>query len=117
MIKGIYDENPPVSYPMITIQEIDNSEMTEYSTADGEEVSSLSYQIDCYSRGTLDLQATESSMLIGRIVNEVLGGEKYKMTRISTPALMPLIEDNSIIKYSIRYSCALFLSQKTIYKN
>ncbi len=102
---------------MITIQEIDNSEATEYSTANGEEVSSLSYQIDCYSRGTLDLQATESSMLIGRTVNEVLGGNKYKMTRVSTPVLMPLIEDNSIIKYSIRYTCALFLNQNTIYKN
>lgn len=102
---------------MITIQEINNSENTQYSTSEGEQVSDLSYQIDCYSRGTLKLQATESSMLIGKVVNEVLGGKKYKMTRISTPVLMPLIEDNSIIKYSIRYTCVLFLNQNTIYKN
>lgn len=117
MIKGIYDENPPADYPMITIQELDNSENTRFSTAEGEQVSNLSYQIDCYSRQTLNLQATDSVMLMGRIVNEVLGGPKYKMTRISTPALMPLIEDRSVMKYSLRYNCVLFLNQHTIYKS
>ena len=39
------------------------------------------------------------------------------MTRIGTPALMPLIEDKTIIKYSLRYTCVLDLTTDTIYKN
>lgn len=102
---------------MITIFELSNSEVERFSTATGEEVSSLAYQIDCYSRNTTDLQSTESAMLIGRIVNQVLGGMNYKMTRIGTPVLMPLIEDKTVMKYSLRYSCVLELKTNTIYKN
>lgn len=116
MIKGIYDENPTVDYPMITVFELDNSENTRFSTADGEKVSNLSYQIDCYSRGTELFQATESAMLMGRVVNKVLGGKNYKMTRMGTPALMPLIQDKTVIKYSLRYTCVLELETSTIYK-
>lgn len=116
-VKGIYDENPKVSYPMITVQEIENSENIRFSTASGEKVSNLSYQIDCYSGNTKHLQSTYSSMQIGKIVNNLLGGEKYKMTRIGTPAVMPLLNDKTIIKYSLRYTCVLDLSTNTIYKN
>lgn len=101
---------------MITVLEINNSENEKFSTSEGEKVSDLSYQIDCYSRNTDNLQATESAMLMGRIVNEVLGGMKYKLTRVGTPAIMPLIEDNTVIKYSLRYSCVLQLETNTIYK-
>ena len=117
VVKGIYDENPKASYPMITIQEIENSENTRFSTADGEQISNLSYQIDCYSGNTENLQATYSAMEMGKIVNDLLGGPNYKMTRIGTPALMPLIEDKTIIKYSLRYTCVLNLKINTIYKN
>lgn len=102
---------------MITVFELDNSENIRFSTADGEKVSNLSYQIDCYSRQTETLQATESAMLMGRIVNRLLGGPRYKMTRIGTPVLMPLIQDKTVIKYSLRYTCVLELDTNTIYKN
>lgn len=117
IIKGIYDENPPVNYPMVTIFELNNSENERFSTADGEKVSGLDYQIDCYSRSTEYLQATDSAMLMGRVVNRLLGGPKYKMTRIGTPVLMPLIQDKTVIKYSLRYTCVLELDTNTIYKN
>lgn len=102
---------------MVTIFEINNAENTRFSTTSGEEVSDLAYQIDCYSRGTSTLQATESAMLMGRIVNRLLGGPRYKMNRIGTPALMPLIQDKTVLKYSLRYSCVLELDTNTIYKN
>lgn len=117
VIKGIYDENPPVKYPMVTIFEIDNSENERFSTATGEKVSNLGYQIDCYSRQTSHLQATDSAMLMGRIVNRLLGGPNYKMTRIGTPVFMPLVQDKTVIKYSLRYNCVVELDTNTIYKN
>lgn len=102
---------------MVTILEINNSENERFSTSEGEKVSELGYQIDCYSRGTELLQSTDSAMLMGRVVNEILGGPRYKMVRIGAPAIMPLIQDKTVIKYSLRYTCVLELDTNTIYKN
>jgi hypothetical protein len=101
---------------MITILEINNSEEVKYSTAEGEKVSLLGYQIECYSGNTDTLQATESAMLIGKKVNSVLGSPPYKLTRVSTGAILPMIEDNSIIRYILRYECRIELETNTIYK-
>lgn len=102
---------------MITIDEIDNSENENFSTATGEQVSNLAYQIDCYSKQTSHLQASDSARFMGKIVNEVLGGEKYKMTRTGTPALVPLINDDTVMKYTLRYRCVLDINHHTIYKS
>lgn len=48
--------------------------------------------------------------------NELLTGEKYKLTRISASALAPLISDKSIMRYSLRYEGSIFLDTNTIYK-
>lgn len=102
---------------MVTVDEINNAEKERFSTSEGEKVSELGYQIDCYSRNTENLQATDSAMLIGRIVNSVLGGPKYKMKRTGTPVKMPLIQDKTVIKYTVRYTCVLEIETNTIYKN
>lgn len=53
---------------------------------------------------------------MGERANEVLTGEKYKLTRVGAPALAPLISDKSIMRYSLRYECSIFLDTNTIYK-
>ena len=45
-IKEAYDENPKISYPMITVYEFDNSEAREYTSNLGEEFSDIGYQIN-----------------------------------------------------------------------
>lgn len=102
---------------MITIDEIRNNENTQFSTSEGEKVSNLAYQIDCYSKTTETFQATDSAKLIGQVVNRLLGGSRYKMNRIGDPALLPLTTDKTIMKYSLRYSCVLDLDTHTIYKS
>lgn len=75
----------------------------------------MSYQIECLSRDTEYLQATESVMLMGMVVNELLTGPNYKLRRIGNPSFLPLVNDENIIRYILRYSCSIDLDTNTIY--
>lgn len=55
-------------------------------------------------------------ILMGKRVDEVLTGKNYRMTRIGTPSLLPVLSEKNIIKYSIRYNCSLDIDTHTIYK-
>lgn len=114
-VKGAYDIVPEIDYPLITILEIENTENSRFTDNNGEHVSDLSYQIECCSRNTTELEATESAMLMGRVVNELLTGSKYKLRRIGTPTLAPIPDDPDIIRYILRYSCSIDLDTNTIY--
>lgn len=121
-VKGAYDNIPAIKYPLITILEIQNTENTRFTDNNGEHISNLTYQIECYSRDTERLQATESAMLMGRTVNALLTGPRYKMTRIGNPTIMgnastsPFTNDRDIIRYVQRYSCSVNLDTHIIYK-
>lgn len=100
---------------MITILEIQNTENNKFTDNDGEHVSDLSYQIESLSRDTTELQATESAMLMGNVINSLLTGPTYKLTRVGTPAIAPLVDDKDIIRYIQRYSCSIDLDRNTIH--
>ena len=114
-VKGAYDTVPEISYPLITILEIQNTENSKFTDNNGEHVSDLSYQIECSSRNTTELEATESAMLMGNIVNKLLTGPTYKLSRIGTPTLAPIPDDQDIIRYILRYSCSIDLDSNTIH--
>jgi hypothetical protein len=115
-IKEIYEKNPKIKYPMITIQEINNAEDTRYTSNIGEEFSALGYQINIYSRDISQLQANEVVRLLGAEVNKVLG-EKMRMVREGNPSTAPLPSDNTILQYSQRYSCVFDIIRNIIYKD
>lgn len=114
-VKGAYDTIPEISYPLITILEIQNTENSKFTDNNGEHVSDLSYQIECCSRNTTQLEATESAMLMGKVVNELLTGPNYKLSRVGTPSLVPITDDKDVIRYILRYSCSVCLDTNTIY--
>lgn len=95
--------------------EIQNTENQKFTDNNGEHVSDLSYQIECLSRDTEELEATESAMLMGKIINKLLTGPNYRLSRVGTPAIVPMIDDNNIIRYILRYSCSIDLDTNTIY--
>lgn len=115
-IKEIYEENPPINYPMITIEEIRNSEYLRFTDNLGEHDSHLGYQIDCHTRNLSTMQAPEAVRLMGNIVNNLFMNT-YKMVRIGEPVLRPLATDKTILVYSLRYNCVLNLDENRIYKN
>lgn len=116
LVKPVYEENPPIRYPMITIEEIRNSEYVRFTDNLGEHDSNLGYQIDCHTRNLPDLQATEAAMLMGNIVNDLFINT-YKMRRVGEPVLKPLPNDKTILVYTLRYECVFNLDENRIYKN
>lgn len=114
-VKGAYDKIPEIKYPLVTILEIDNSENDRFTDLRGEHISNLGYQIDCYSRDTLELEATESAMLMGNEINKLLTGDRYRLSRVGTPSIARVPDDDDVIRYILRYDCSVDLDTNTIY--
>lgn len=77
----------------------------------------MAYQITAYTRNLSNMQSIEAVRLMGIEINKVLGGEKYKMTRLGNPTIKPTITDNTILQYVIRYSGVLSLEENRLYKS
>lgn len=115
-IKNAYDKLPKIDYPLITVEQIDNSEATRYSSNLGEEFTNMGFQINFYTRDISKMQANEAINIVADKINKVLG-EKLKMVRQGSPVIMPLPSDTTIIQYSVRYSCVFDIIRNIIYKN
>lgn len=116
LIKEIYEENPKIKYPAITIQEFENEEDTRYSTNLGEEFSSMGYQINFLARNISSMQANEVVRTMSKITNEILG-EKYKMVRGAISPITPLPSDSTVLQLSVRYTCIYDIKRNIIYKD
>ena len=115
-VKEIYKPLPKGAYPKVTIQEIDNSEVINRTTSEGERTSTLAYQIICYSRDTEEYDYIDSVRFMGTLIDNFLS-ENYKMQRLGSPALQPYISDKTIMTYTIRYSCVYDKETNLIYIN
>jgi len=116
VVKEAYKSLPKTKYPMVTIQEIDNSEVEDRTTAEGEKTTRLTYQIMCYSRDTEEYEYVESARFMGNIVNNYIM-ETYKMRRLGTPVSQPYLQDNTVMICIQRYSCVYDKETNLIYKN
>lgn len=121
MVKKAYDIPNKVKYPLISVQEILNSENTQFSTREGEQVTNLTYQIDVLCgvtklKNNTTLSAVDSSTLLANKVSKLLGGKNYKMVRVGQNVTQPYSADNTIIRNIQRYECCLDLRTNTIYR-
>lgn len=114
-IKEAYEQNPKINYPMITIQEIDNSEAEQYSSNIGEEFSDVAYQINIYTRDISSMQKNEIIRKLADKVNNVLG-VKLGMIRDGSIPPVPVPSDSTILQYSVRYTGVLDIIRDIIYK-
>ena len=116
LIKEIYKPLPKGTYPRITLQEIDNSEEVDRTTAQGERTTALTYQIVCYSRDTEEYDYIDSVRFMASLVDDFIS-ENYKMQRLGSPVLQPYITDKTIMTYTMRYSCVYDKETNLIYVN
>lgn len=116
LVKEIYKPLPKGTYPKITIQEIDNSERIDRSTAEGEKTSILTYQITCYSRDMEEYDYIDSVRFMGNLVDDFISAN-YKMQRLGSPVLQPYITDKTIMTYILRYTCVYDKETNLIYIN
>lgn len=112
MVKKAYELPEEITYPLVVVQEIENTENLKFSTTKGEQVTNLAYQIDAYcdttqlSTGEI-LNAGDSAKLLGNKISKLLGGEKYKMARVGNDPTVPIGPDSTIMRNVQRYNCCL----------
>lgn len=137
MVKLAYEVPDKIEYPLVVLTEILNSEDTRYTTDKGEQVTDLTYQVECICRATnvnvevekvneetgetetitekQTLDSTRSAKLLALKVSHVLGGT-YKLRRLGNNPLNPVNADKTIMRAIDRYEGCLFLKQNIIYR-
>ncbi len=116
VVKEIYKPLPKGTYPKITIQEINNSEVLSRSTAEGERTTDLTYQFVCYSRDTEEYDYIDSVRFMLSIIEDYIRGN-YKMQRMGDVVIQPYITDKTIMTGTVRYSCVYDKETNLIYVN
>jgi hypothetical protein len=116
IVKEIYNRFPKGYYPKVTIEEIDNDEIVERTTTQGERTTLLSYQITCYSRDMQQYDAVQSVKFMANLIDEYLA-EHYQMKRLTNANnLKPYIYDQTVMTVNLRYSCIYDKETNLIYK-
>ena len=117
IVKDKYEKYPEITCPTITIDELNNENVERYFNDSGEQVSYLSYQIRIDCEQTEEHTAWENVDIIGNIIDEYMGGERYYcLRRIGNFAKYPMQNDDNVIVGYLRYECNLDLNTNTIYR-
>lgn len=116
LIKEAYERYPKISYPAITIEEIENEDNERFYD-ETERVSNLGYQFAIYSEQSADRTAVQNVRAIAKIVDNYLKEPRYRcLRRIGSLVITPLQNDENVIVGYLRYECSLELDTNTIYR-
>lgn len=116
MVKEKYEIYPKITYPAITIEEIENEDNERFFD-ETERVSNMGYQFAIYAEQTTDKTAVQNVREIAKIVDEYMKGTRYRcFRRLGSLAMTPHPNDNNIIIGYLRYECSLELDTGTIYR-
>ena len=116
LVKEKFEKYPKISYPAITIEEIENEDNSRFFD-ETERVSDLGYQFAIYSEQSLDKTAVQNVRTIADILDTYLKGPKYRcMRRIGSLVISPLPSDNNVIVGYLRYECSVEIDTNTIYR-
>lgn len=117
IVKNQYEKYPEISYPMITINELNNEDVLQYRDDSGEEIDYRSYQIRIDSEQTETHTALENVEIIGNIITEYLNGDRYWcLRRIGNFAKYPMQNDDNVMVGYLRYECNLDIHRNIIYR-
>lgn len=117
LVKKVYETYPKISYPMITLEELTNEDVSKYWDGISENVSYLAYQIGINATQDENLSANENVERIAKIIDSYMKGNTYKcMQRVGGLAMTPLASDNNVITGYLRYECYLDTKTNTIYR-
>lgn len=117
IVKKQYEKYPPIQYPMITINELNNEAVDIFFNDEGEQVSYLGYQIRIDAEQSETHSALENVEIIGNIIDEFMSGERYYcMRRIGNFPKYPMQNDDNVMTGYLRYECNLDINTNTIYR-
>lgn len=115
-VKEAYEMIPEISYPLVTIAEIDNSVAHKYWN--GEEfATALGYQFTINCEQSIGHNANQNVRILQYIIDKYLQGERYYcFRRVGFTAPKPSVDDPNIRTGFLRYDCNLVPSENTIYR-
>ena len=116
LVKEIYEIYPEISYPAITIEELENEDNDRYFD-ETERVSNLGYQFTIHAEQSLDKTAIQNVREIANILDTYLKGPRYRcLRRIGSLIIKPMPSDNNVMLGYLRYDCSLEIDTNTIYR-
>lgn len=117
MVKEKYELYPEITYPNITIEEIENIDAVKFKDYYGEFASYLGYQFEISSDQTENYTAQQNVRRIASILNTYIQNSKYRyLDRIGGLIILPYQADNNIKTGVLRYICAIRHDNHTIYR-
>lgn len=116
IVKEIYEVYPKISYPMVSVEEIENEDNYQYFD-ETERVTNLGYQFTINAEQTIDKTAVQNVRAIAQIIDNYLKGPKYRcLRRLGSLNMKPLPDDDNVMLGYLRYDCSLERDTNTIYR-
>lgn len=116
MVKEKYDIYPKITYPAITIEEIQNEDNKRYFD-ETERVSDMGYQFAINCEQSETKTAVQNVREVAKIIDDYMKGPRYRcFRRLGSLAMTPHPNDNNVIIGYLRYECSLELDTNTIYR-
>lgn len=116
LVKEVYEIYPEISYPAITIEEIENEDNDRYFD-ETERVSNLGYQFTIHAEQSLDKTAIQNVREIANILDTYLKGPRYRcLRRMGSLVIRPMPSDDNVMLGYLRYNCSLEIDTNTIYR-
>jgi hypothetical protein len=116
VIKEIYEIYPKISYPAITIEEIENEDNQRYFD-ETERVTNLGYQFTIHAEQSRDKTAVQNVREIANILDSYLKEDRYRcLRRIGSLTIVPLNNDKNVMLGYLRYDCCVEVDTNTIYR-
>lgn len=116
LVKELYEKYPKISYPGITIEELENEDNDRFFD-ETERVTNLGYQFAIHAEQSIDKTAVQNVREIASLLDQYLKGPKYRcLRRMGSLAIAPLRSDENVMVGYLRYECSVEIDTNTIYR-
>lgn len=116
VVKSSYEDFPEISYPLVLIYEIENSDASQFY--DGREhVVNVTYQFNILCDQTEDMSANDNVRNIIRIIRDYMRGDRYHaLKRLGNTPIVKKQDDENIRIGYMRYVGRIDIDTNTIYR-
>lgn len=102
---------------MITIEEMVNEEVNQYTDDSGENISYLALQFEISAKQSSTKTARENVETIRDQVDSLMKNDTYRcLRRITSSPITPMKSDNNIMVGYLRYDCHVDIKRNVIYR-
>lgn len=115
-VKKSYDGDDNISYPLVIIRELSNSDVGRYY--DGREhIVGVGYQFEILADQSIDKDAEENVRCIQALIRDYMRGERYcALKRVGPSPITKYPEDTNIKIGYMRYNGLIDIDNNIIYR-